>query len=429
MLQYTPGVGGDHAGPWGFSYVFRYVPGADTNHPGPFGIHRKIVFVPGVNGPYPAPFGINKKTVYRAREADDVLAYIPGVTGMEKRGSHEGENSFVINWWGEGAAFQYPALLASAWYGIKDKFNYREHYGIPRDGFLLMGDSGGFQALTKGVWMEPVDIIKWQEENCDVGIMFDIPPVDPDNIFKPLGDDEFVNRASKSCRNFEIMASNRDPDSELELLKVIHGHDKKRLSYWWDQVEHIECDGLSFAPKPPDPKTSSIVLGFGIDKGFDKVHILLGSGIETVCMLAYASQHFERLTFDSTSFSYKGAFLRRYTTNDDLTRFLQFGEKQDHAVDVLPCDCPICRRVTMEELLTVKSTIQGGLISLHNLYVFLRHVQYVTALASDRDTFSTFLKRRKYNATLKGMDFIDDVVEDGFEVAYKRHYEKRSLRG
>lgn len=409
---------------------FNYVPGVDTNHPGPFGVHKKMLYVPGVNGPYPAPFGVNKKTEFTPAEVDEV-SYVPGVTAMENRGfSGDGDRSFILNWWGDKAPFNYPALLASAWYGMKDSFSYRDKYGIPRENFLLIGDSGGFQALTQGIWMEPVEIIKWQEENCDVAIMFDIPPVDPNAIFKPLGDDEFVKRAAKSLRNYEIMVDNRDLDSKLELLKVVHGHNKKRLSYWWDQVKHVECDGLSFAPKPPDAITTAKVLGFAMEQEEKNVHILLGSGFETVCILAYASRFFDRLTFDSTSFSVKGARLRQYTLPHDLKMKIHFGESQNHDMTRLPCDCPVCSRISMKDVVDARSSRQAGILSLHNLYVFLRYVDYVHALSTDRGVFrDEYLMRKGYNDVITGMNFLDSVADKGFDDAHKIYFEKRSLRG
>jgi hypothetical protein len=63
-------------------------------------------------------------------------------------------------------------MLVSAFYGLKWKDNFRQYYNMPDD-FIIIGDSGGFQNMTMNANLDPIEVLRWQEKHCQIGLSFD----------------------------------------------------------------------------------------------------------------------------------------------------------------------------------------------------------------------------------------------------------------
>jgi tRNA-guanine family transglycosylase len=374
------------------------------------------------------------------------IKFTPSVMGMETRSKSSkftpvwamNKNNdpdtefegFTLDWWTDTAIFNYDALLVSAFYGL-DHPDFREYYGIPRDNFIFVGDSGGYQIWTQKVQIEPTDILRWQENNVDIGLTLDVPPPSPVVNWK-----DFEYAAKQTYRNSEIMHRNRQSEDIL-MYKVIQGDNQKEMDYWWDVMSDLEFDGISIAPRPPNAEKMAIGLGFAMSKGVKNIHVLLGTGGGTIPTIIYARKYFDLLTVDSSSFSSAGAIYRSYYLPFNISQTLAFGKQFNGELKELPCDCPVCQVSSVKDMNLTKNdqdtggrsmaSISGGLIALHNLYMVLRHHHFLEKLSDDRENFISYLRTQGLDEAIAGIEFLDSVNERGFEDVYKEKYEHESF--
>ena len=169
------------------------------------------------------------------------------------------EREYSLDWWSHSSIFRYNALMVSSFYGMKWG-NFRQFYNIPKNDFLFLADSGGYQVSTQKVAIEPTEVLNWMEANVDVGMTLDVPPLDMS--LKVVGTFEnFKLAARHSKRNYEIMHRNRQSE-DLKLLKVVHGYSLKELHQFHEAVKDIEFDGHAFGANQNDVRSVGLVLGF-----------------------------------------------------------------------------------------------------------------------------------------------------------------------
>jgi hypothetical protein len=285
--------------------------------------------------------------------------------------------------------------MISTFYGL-DKWNFRDYYKIPRKNFLLVADSGGYQISTQKVPIEPIKVLKWMEANVDVGMTLDVPPLDMS--LKVVGTFEnFKRGARNSKRNYDIMY--RSWDGKLDLLKVIHGSKPEWIKYWYDLMKDYEFSGLAFSPKPLTVESVAINLAFANHVGAKKVHIFLGTGADITPLTVYAKKFFDRLTFDSSSFSISGA---RYRS------------------------CPVCQLATIKDM-NDEGSLPGGLIALHNLFVYLQYYYFLVNLSDDKETYFSFLQTQELDNVIRMLEFLDLANDIGFYDAYNKFFEKEKV--
>ena len=369
----------------------------------------KFKFTPASNAGHPGPLGIQKGD----------KKFTPSIRGMEGR-SHLNHDGYSLTWWKDNSFFKHDAMLVSAYYGMKMAWNFREKYRIPRKDFVFVADSGGFQALTQGVREEPINILKWQERNADIGFMLDIPPLDPVSL-GPVNDFDFFKKcADQSHRNCDIMTRNRE-NEEFKFYGVLQGSKEKELDYWYKGLEEFDLDGMSLSHKPPnDPMQIALLGAYAKSKGIKNIHVLLGTGFETTPIIIYESRYFDFLTFDSSSYGV-GAQLMKYNIPNSKNA-IHFGRKYDGKTKGLPCNCPVCSVITIEDL-QKGGSVPGALMSLHNLYIYIQRVEYLKTI-EDAEEFMTYAKQTHSKKTIRALEFLRHFEEHGFEAAYRRYFRK-----
>jgi hypothetical protein len=300
--------------------------------------------------------------------------------------------------------------------------NFREKYKIPRD-TLLFGDSGGVQITTKGKFFDPIEVLRWLENNVDIGFVLDIPPpllstarpLTPK--LKELGLVNHKDRAKQSARYYEIMERNRQ-NYNIKILKVLHGVTKTDLEYWYELTKNIEFDGWALASKPSGtPIIPALHYSFLADKEeMDYwLHYFAISGFtQTLPTIYYIKSKLKRpneFSFDSSTWIL-GKIARKYLlpftnfylqlapyarkldildslekyepqivaelfgiSNSEVHRYSTEPHRKISANEVdkfgtTPCPCPICSTYSLNELLN-----NGMLISLHNLrFIFFQTI-------------------------------------------------------
>ena len=346
------------------------------------------------------------------------ITYTPVYTRLVER-EFEGMN---FRWWKSDAIVKHSALLITAATGMKE-WNFREKHNIPRKGFTLINDSGGFQLLTGQVpFLEPINVLRWMERNADIGMTLDVPPIDPVTL-GPLDDIVYFRKcAEKSARYYEKMYADR-VSTHLQLLKVLQGGNKKELELWYKITNECSFDGFSLSIKPPsDPMQVALLSSFIHEKEQPKrIHILLGTGYDVIPAIIYASKLFENITFDSASYIV-GAQYRKYMLPIDPKMHIQFlTDKTDSRLKTLPCSCPICQKLEAHNLYGNGSRI-GVAISIHNLWVMKEYIKTVESLIDDKELLISFVRKNCSPKTLKSIEMIDDYIEKGdFSMTYEKY--------
>lgn len=328
-------------------------------------------------------------------------------------------NGKYLAWWTENSIFSHNAFLVSAYYGMK-YHNLKENLKV-RDDVTIVSDSGGFQVLTQNWRVEPIDLLKWQESNSDVAMTLDVPCVDP-KTFVPLNDFSLFKKCTeRTCRYLEIEERNRE-NYEVKMLNVIHGANKRELDYWFEKVKNFNFDGYALAPKPSwDPMSVALHLAFINDRveKTDYIHVLLGTGHNCAPIIAYASRDYKQLTTDNSTFSKVGR-LRQYFLPFS-GKYAEFGENFKGKLKKLPCNCPVCSSIKVEDL-NQPTQLSSRLLFLHNLWINVQYFDFLDAMKDDEELFFDFVRTKCSNKAMKGLEFLRYSKENGFDKAYNKFF-------
>ena len=346
------------------------------------------------------------------------VTYVPGYPGTSK----SSDKSMKYFWWRDDniSGYRHPAVLLSAPYFVK---NSRSDLLIGDD-VLVVGDSGGFQILTGKIdWLEPITILRWQEENCDIGITLDVPPV---SSISSIPDISFVEKcARKSARNYEIAARNRRND-KLLLLKPLHGAKLEQLKIWHKRIKDIDLDGYALSPKPAaDPMIFALHTIFIHEAEMpERIHVFLGSGSNIIPVIIYSSYFFKNVTFDSTTPLLRARNRCYIISFVPVTFYIRMLSRETlPSMKRLPCDCPVCSKISSAADFYKEINNGERFLELHNLFITLRYIHTLDALCDCRDSFHEYVRVFCSDETLKAIEMMM-YYEEGHSVS--ECYEKFS---
>lgn len=324
-------------------------------------------------------------------------------------------NDKSLNWWSEDAIFKHNCILFSYFYrqGLK---NYSQLSNIK-----VFIDSGGYQAISKGDYIDPLSVLRFQERHADVGFVLDKPPVRFEGkSILPIRGPELEQRAKETRKNAEIMAKNRRR-SDMKLFNILHGSNFEELELWWNILKDIDLDGWAIAPKVFTPTAVAKTLAFLLCHTDKKdIHLLGSSGNSVVPVLAFVAREFDvNITFDSSApflaaskhFSYDLPYRINHIR-------LTGGNRKDITnIDDYPCQCPVCREaskvVSFNELKRSCNGIHITLVGLHNLYTRLEAIRLMYVLSADLENFRSFYRKTsiKYNEIDNAIEYLKRVHE------------------
>ena len=351
------------------------------------------------------------------------LKYVPALSTsfMDIKGHIEvGDKKFSTQWWRDDCFFKYNALLVSAFYGMKVGFNFRELLDIKKDTLLIV-DSGGYQVIRQNAWIEPIELIKWQEKNADICLILDNPPYYMD-ITKVedriISEQESFDRGlERTLRFTEIMERNKTSDT-LKVYNVLHGVTVKDMKFWYEKMSRFKFNGWALSMHPPAPMRAGVIssLIYTLEQP-ESVHFLLGSGFNTMPVVVYASKRlFKSTTLDSLSYHAHG-FRQQYVLPWGLGHDVyDYGWKKDNEKIQLPCPCPVCKEMTIEQM--TASPLGGRPLSLHNLWLSIQYTEFLKALCQNEERYKNYINNNYPEEVSKAIAFIDMTLEDGFEKAY-----------
>ena len=339
-----------------------------------------------------------------------------------------------LNWWEPASTFKLDSILLS--YGTTPEMDIREKLKIPNN-VIIIGDSGGYKLLTsrargKNVNIEPLDVLRWQEKNCEIGLTLDINPTSlrapgssrEKSIATTSGKtttDEYFNKClEETCKNNEIFQNNR-ASSKLKIYNIIHGgtfEKMERMDIWYNRVKDFKFEGWSVAPKPAgNPLKIAIDLGFLYSRGIkENIHVLAVYGNSALPILVYAKKKLEMKNISTDSFGQ--ALLSIYRHHKSLIGPSLIYTEKNKIHTRVPCFCPVCSIIKNVEDMYRTDNTGYALISLHNTWLTIHFLKYVEALIENEESFQKFVK--KYNRLSEGITFLNNTIDYGWEEAMKK---------
>jgi tRNA-guanine family transglycosylase len=357
--------------------------------------------------------------------------FVPAVlTGREEK---------ALDWWSPNALFHYDSMLVSAYYG-REIPNYREFYNIPRKEFTLYGDSGGFQnsTMSQGITnpgtfkpLNPLNVLRWQEVNCDVGFILDWPvsPNTPDNLIETF--------KVRTIENAELALA-KWTNKDMKLYAVLHGRNREEITDMTKRYGDLgRFNGIalgSIVPKKSDYMyiaEISMLFAEAVQDYKLPIHFFGISGVNSLPIILYVAKKYKlKITFDSAAYGV-GAQHRESWNPFNLSRnSLTYGNDPKTSIvpSTSPCDCPVCNVVGNDLLQMIKegknNSVVGSLICLHNLCVFNRYVKMLTAYAERDELLKSLTKNMCVETTSTALEFIDFSLENGIDAGHKKYFDE-----
>jgi len=343
------------------------------------------------------------------------LIYVPAISTS----SHllQEINNFKTNWWKPYGFFHHPYLLMSAYYGLKNEKDFRKKIGFPDDG-ILVGDSGGFQNVSLKANLSPIEVLKWEENNCDIGIILDIPPYNLVGLAAFGKMKEFNKSLQQTYENAKKMYEEKS--TKMKLYGVIQGQTYKQKIEWMKKMMEIgDFDGYALSPKPSDSlfEIASHLL-IALENGIKNMHILQVSGIQERMILNYFFKEIDDgfITYDSATYMRWAAEFRIKKYGFFVNKMIRINEKLDLPFDF--CDCSVCSNITIEDQ-KVKGARANSLMALHNLNMVLQESKVMDLLARNygKDNREGFLNALSPLAK-QVCKFIDLSLKEGCKKAH-----------
>ena len=352
----------------------------------------------------------------------NIGTFIPQMAPEANRLNHQwGEYKF--SWWEPNSFFFYPSILLSAYYGIKYQ-DLRKQYNIPKE-VVIFGDSGGFQNMSLDATLSPLSVLEWQENNCDVGFIFDNP------IFGNDNEETKLLKQQTTVDNGSLALRNRRADKPLKLYGVIQGHtmeeQQRIINMYKTAGDFDKYDGFSVGGLVPIagnlPKMTQVLTTFFENFKDDTrpLHILGTSGLNSMAIINYLMIKYKKtaITFDSSTY---GSGARRLEWDHlTLNYSIAFQTANPNRLKELPCLCPVCSIVRHTSEVTKGGSTPGAILSLHNLWQYIQYSHFLGCLRNDEELFREFMTSRNDSDLNSSITFIDSVFEIGYEKTLQKY--------
>jgi hypothetical protein len=308
--------------------------------------------------------------------------------------------------------------------------NMRQHQPWTKGTPKIISDSGGFQILTERTeYINPIELVRWYNTNCDLGMILDIPS---GLLDKETG--RLLNEIQ--AKNTEIMMRHKSP--ELRLVNIFHGNSLKEKIESRKIVERDDIDILAIAGSYLDTVFTSIANMLHIalhGQKYKHYHVLgVSNFIQTILMMRAAAYDFVPLLTSDSSTAIQAAknkqFFYRTTVYNNIGH-MDIGDRQNHpsSHNVLPCSCPVCSRVRyLDVLSSIESETVRMALAMHNTIAYLEHSKAmfdVTRTTTTKELKEIIRQQLGTRKTVKEvyacLEFLDVVKESGIKEAMHRY--------
>jgi tRNA-guanine family transglycosylase len=232
----------------------------------------------------------------------------------------------------------------------KGLHNHFHHNGI------FFTDSGGLQSRLNNIDIEPLEILRIQEDiGADIAATLDLPVLADDNISERI----HAESIQQTVRN-AILASENKEREDMLLYAVIHGNDIRVMTNMIDYLKRkgnfdgFAIGGLIFK-RSSYRNLIDLVVALRKKAGEKPLHVFGLGGPSMIPLLTYLGVD----SFDSSSFLTAGSHRVFFAPELGPSPFQDLPKTQ-----MLPCVCPVCSKNSFDE---VRS--QRRLIGMHNLWM------------------------------------------------------------
>jgi 7-cyano-7-deazaguanine tRNA-ribosyltransferase len=220
---------------------------------------------------------------------------------------------------------------------------------------LFFVDSGGLQSRLYNLKIEPIEILRVQEEiGSDIASTLDIPILPDDHILK----NQHSEYVKKSVENALICLKSRERE-DMKLYASVHGNNIAVLLNTIDYLNRRgKFDGFAIgglvAKRSNFRQLIDLILSVRKHIGDKQLHVFGLGGPSLIPLLVYLGVD----SFDSSSFLTAGSNRIYYMPERGSIKFREMPE-----IHMLPCVCPVCSKSSFDEIRS-----QRKLIALHNLW-------------------------------------------------------------
>lgn len=261
-----------------------------------------------------------------------------------------------------------------------------------RDDVTVVGDSGGFQAVTQGKYINPLALLKWQEANCNIAPILDVPPYSSFGGYTETTN--FEKCLAQTVSNAQIMNSNRI-NKEMLQYGVVQGFKNEEIEAWYKAVNEVgNWDGWALAPKPPAPDVLNKFFALAYRKGIKKIHVFQCTGLDSFMLAVYLNYHYLKadVTMDSVSYLASQKFGR--IVHPLTYRMINFGRLSGKTFSMV-CDCVFCNHYQQ-----VKDQFEDArhinfyyVMNMHNLYLMVRFVTAINQYVQDEELYEEIIDK------------------------------------
>lgn len=286
-------------------------------------------------------------------------------------------------------------------YSYKERILNEGIHTVLNSGNPVYIDSGGFQYMKKGVELDPLEVLKCQEQmRCDIGITFDYP------ILPDMKEEERKERLDKSILSANVML--KEKRTKMQLYGAIHGSDPAEITGYLNQLEEgFSGYGIGSLVPRKNQIRHLVDIIYQVRMQTEKpLHCFGITGFPALFALSYLGVD----TFDSWAYVVAAAF-KEFVHPVTLSRV-----KNIKHIDRLPeCDCSICSQYSHQDM--IKSDSESEIIlALHNLNIFLKEMKGIRE-ASRENNLGDYIRKRALKANKK--------VKTAFEVAEEKKKQKK----
>jgi 7-cyano-7-deazaguanine tRNA-ribosyltransferase len=255
-------------------------------------------------------------------------------------------------------------------------------------------DSGGFQYMKKGIELDPLDVLRYQEQmGGDIGITFDYP------ILPDMEEEEKQERLDRSITSANFMLKEKKTD--MQLYGAIHGSNPAEITGYLTRLkEGFSGYGIGSLVPRKNQIHHLVTMIHHVRQQTDKpLHCFGITGFPALFALSYLGVD----TFDSWTYVVAAAF-KEFVHPVTLVRV-----KNIKYNDLPECDCSVCQQYSHADMVRADSDSEI-ILALHNLNIFLREIQGIRE-ASEENNLREYIEKRAQNTNKR--------LKTAFEIADK----------